>query len=149
MLESLVFPVVRHAEHPDSGLLQLMSFAEHHELGHEGDVDGLPVEFGGHLGGLGDVAAVHEPEAGRDGGGEADAVVDEGEWGGAGDVFPLCTGCPACKYTRSDHKKSIFFFVFGETKNCIRFPNSSVIIFQLHISKASKNALLIYWIWLS
>ncbi len=32
-------------------------------LCHEGNVDCLPVELGGVLGGLGDVAAVHQPKS--------------------------------------------------------------------------------------
>ena len=64
-------------------------------LCHERDMDGFPVELGGKLCGLRDVPAVHEPEAGRDGGGEVDAVLDEGERGGAGHVLPLRASCAA------------------------------------------------------
>ena len=49
----------------------------------------LPVELRGVLGRLGYVAAVHEPEPRGDGGGEVDAVVDEGEGRGARHVLPL------------------------------------------------------------
>ena len=53
---------------------------------------GLPVEFSGELCCLLDVPAVHEPEPGRDGRGEVDAVLDKGQRGGSGDVLPLGTG---------------------------------------------------------
>ena len=65
-------------------------------LGHVGHVDGFPVEVGGHFGGLGDVAAVHEPEAGRHGGGEGNAVVDKGQRSGSGHVLPLSAGSATC-----------------------------------------------------
>ena len=65
-------------------------------LGHVGHVDGFPVEVGGHFGGLGDVAAVHEPEAGRYGGGEGNAVVDKGQRSGSGHVLPLSAGSATC-----------------------------------------------------
>ena len=42
-----------------------MSLGEDEELGHEGNVYGLLVERGGHLGGLSHVPAVHQPEPGR------------------------------------------------------------------------------------
>jgi hypothetical protein len=44
----------------------LVSLGEDDKLGHEGDVDGLLVEVGGHLGGLRHVATVHQPEPRRD-----------------------------------------------------------------------------------
>jgi hypothetical protein len=44
----------------------LVSLGEDDKLGHEGDVDGLLVEIGGHLGGLRHVATVHQPESRRD-----------------------------------------------------------------------------------
>ena len=65
-------------------------------LGHVGHVDGFPVEVGGHFGGLGDVAAVHEPEAGRHGGGEGNAVVDKGQRSGSGHILPLSAGSATC-----------------------------------------------------
>ena len=55
-------------------------------------MDGLFVEAGCHLGGLGHVAAVHQPEPGAHGGGEVDAVIDEGERSAAGDILPLGPG---------------------------------------------------------
>ena len=58
-------------------------------------MDCLFVEGGGHLGGLGHVAAVHQPEPGADRGGEVDAVIDEGKGGAAGDILPLGPGGPA------------------------------------------------------
>lgn len=60
-----------------------------YSLGHERNVNRLPVEFRCVLGRLGYVSAVHEPEPRRDGGGEVDTVVDERERRGARDVFPL------------------------------------------------------------
>lgn len=42
-------------------------------------MNSLAIELSSHLGSIADVAAVHEPEPGRDSGGETDAVVDEGE----------------------------------------------------------------------
>ena len=59
-------------------------------------MNSLFVEGGGHLGCLGHVPAVHQPEPGADRGGEVDAVVDEGEGGAARDVLPLGTRGPAC-----------------------------------------------------
>ena len=61
-------------------------------LCHERHMDGLFVEAGCHLGGLGHVAAVHQPEPGAHGGGEVDAVIDEGERSAAGDILPLGPG---------------------------------------------------------
>ena len=58
-------------------------------LGHEGDVDGFPVEGRGHVGDFGDIAAVHEPEAGRHGGRERHAVIHERQRRRAGHVLPL------------------------------------------------------------
>lgn len=69
-------------------------------LGHEGHVDGLPVQLGSHLGGVGNVAAVHEPEACGDGGGEANAVVDERERSRSRHVLPLRSRRAACNMTR-------------------------------------------------
>ena len=66
-----------------------------YSLGHERNVDGLPVELRGVLGGLGYVSAVHEPEPRRDGRGEVDAIVDERQRRGAGDVLPLGSSCSA------------------------------------------------------
>ena len=43
-----------------------MSLGEDDKLGHEGYVDGLLVEVGGHLGGLSHVPTVHQPEPRRD-----------------------------------------------------------------------------------
>jgi len=65
-------------------------------LCHEGDVDGLFVEFSGHARRLADVAAIHKPKAGRHGRREGDAVVDEGERRRAGYVLPLRARRPAC-----------------------------------------------------
>ena len=65
-------------------------------LGHERYMNSLFVEGGGHLGCLGHVSAVHQPEPGADGGGEVDAVVDEGEGGAARDVLPLGSRRSAC-----------------------------------------------------
>ena len=67
-----------------------------YSLGHERNVNRLPVEFRGVLGRLGYVSAVHEPEPRRDGGGEVDAVVDERERRGASDVLPLGSRRPTC-----------------------------------------------------
>ena len=58
-------------------------------------MDSLFVEGGGHLGRLGHVAAVHQPEPGADRGGEVDAVIDKGERSAAGDILPLGSGGPA------------------------------------------------------
>lgn len=58
-------------------------------LGHERYINGLFVQRGGHFGGLRYIPAVHQPEAGADSGGEVDTVIDEGEGGAAGDIFPL------------------------------------------------------------
>ena len=58
-------------------------------------MDGLFVEGCGHLGGLGHVAAVHQPEPGADRGGEVDAVIDEGEGGATSHVLPLGPRGPA------------------------------------------------------
>ena len=55
-------------------------------------MNGLFVEAGCHLCGLGHVAAVHQPEPGAHGGGEVDAVIDEGERRAAGDILPLGPG---------------------------------------------------------
>ena len=55
-------------------------------------MDGLFVEASGHLGGLGHIAAVHQPEPGAHGGGEVDAVIDEGERSAACDILPLSPG---------------------------------------------------------
>lgn len=100
-----------------------MSFTKHHEFGHEGYVDGFPIEFGGHLGRLGYVATVHQPEPSRDGGGEADAVVDEGEGRGAGDVFPLSTSCAAWKCDQSEYKQPLIL-VEKKNNNYEDFPKS-------------------------
>ena len=62
-------------------------------LSHERDVNGLAVELGGHLGGLADVPAVHQPEPGRHGRREVDALVDERQGRRTGDVLPLGPGC--------------------------------------------------------
>lgn len=58
-------------------------------LGHEGNVNGLSVEVGSHFGRFSHVATVHKPEAGRNGGCERNAIIDEGQRCRAGDVFPL------------------------------------------------------------
>ena len=79
-------------------------------------MNSLFVEGGGHLGCLGHVPAVHQPEPGANlgekhshsseqleggvntyRGGEVDAVVDEVEGGASSDVLPLCPGGPACQ----------------------------------------------------
>ena len=72
-----------------------MRFSAHfrHSLGHERDVNRLPVELRGVLGRLGYVSAVHQPEPRRDGRGEVDAVLDERERSGARDVLPLGSRC--------------------------------------------------------
>lgn len=49
----------------------------------------LAVELGGHVAGVADVPTVHEPEAGRDRGGEGDAVLDESKRRRPRDVLPL------------------------------------------------------------
>lgn len=59
-------------------------------------MDGLLVELGGHARRLANVSAVHQPKAGRHGGGEGNAVVDEGERRRAGHVLPLRARRPAC-----------------------------------------------------
>ena len=66
-------------------------------------MNSLFVEGGGHLGCLGHVSAVHQPEPGADRGGEVDAVVDEGERRRTGDILPLCTGSSTC---HEDHLKN-------------------------------------------
>jgi hypothetical protein len=43
-----------------------VSLGEDDKLGHEGNVDGLLVKVGGHLGGLRHIATVHQPESRRD-----------------------------------------------------------------------------------
>lgn len=53
----------------------------------------LLVQFGRHLGGIGYVSAVHEPETGRHSGGEGHAIVHEGQRSGTGDVLPLGASC--------------------------------------------------------
>ena len=60
-------------------------------LCHERDVDGFSVELCGHLGGLTHVPAVHEPEPSGDGGGEVDAVVNEGQGCRTRYILPLST----------------------------------------------------------
>ena len=84
-------------------------------------MNSLFVEGGGHLGCLGHVPAVHQPEPGANlgekhshsseqleggvntyRGGEVDAVVDEGEGGAARDILPLGTRGPACNTSISN-----------------------------------------------
>ena len=72
-------------------------------LGHERYIDGFLVEGRCHFCSFSDVSAVHEPEASTDGGGEVDAVVDEGERRRTGDILPLCTGSSTC---HEDHLKN-------------------------------------------
>ena len=55
-------------------------------------MDCFPVQFGCHFGGLADIPAVHQPEPGGDGGGEVDAIVDEGQGGRASHILPLSPG---------------------------------------------------------
>ena len=62
-------------------------------LCHEGDVYGLPVKVCRIGRCLSDISAVHEPEPGRDGGGELnEGVVDKRQGGRARHILPLGTG---------------------------------------------------------
>ena len=80
-------------------------------LGHERYMNSLFVEGGGHLGCLGHVSAVHQPEPGADlendendrsesvemsetyCGGEVDTIIDKVELSAGGDIFPLSSSC--------------------------------------------------------
>lgn len=92
--------------HPHSNFVQDSQLHKYNKvyirsLGHKRYVNGFAVKFSGHLSGFRDIPTVHEPEASGDRSGKTDAVVDEGEWCRASDVFPLRSGRAAWKTTQS------------------------------------------------
>lgn len=59
-------------------------------LSHEGYMCCVRVEFRRHFRGLGNVTAVHQPEAGGNCGGEGNAIFHEGQRRRACDILPDC-----------------------------------------------------------
>lgn len=64
-LESLVFPVVRHAEDTKLRLVGVLALGKHDEFGHERHVHSLLVELGGEPSHFVHLPAVHEPKSER------------------------------------------------------------------------------------
>ena len=71
------------------------NYKEKYLLSHERHMDGLPVEFGGELGGLGDAPAVHEPESSGDCRREIHAIFHKGQRRRSCHILPLGPGCAA------------------------------------------------------
>ncbi|XP_046667683.1 uncharacterized protein LOC124359188 [Homalodisca vitripennis] len=89
VLQSLVFFVISHAEYSQSRLQGVNPLGKHYKFGHERNMYCFPIELGSHLSGVSHIAAVHEPEPRRHGGGERNAVVNEGKRCRTCDILPL------------------------------------------------------------